>query len=146
MLECATHLSDTGVCVVSRIWNALKDAEESRARSARPQPAHPKPAPGPSIEHRKTRRSKHQTCLLVYGSDSAKRPFHEETETIDANAQGCLISLETPVVRGQRLYLVNSSNQDGQESRVVRVGKPVNGRREVAVEFLRAAPEFWFDS
>lgn len=84
--------------------------------------------------------------VLVYGLDSEKHPFHEETETMDTSAQGCSLLLETAVARGQRLYLVNTNNQDGQECRVVRMGKPHVGKRQVAVGFLRAAPKFWLDS
>ena len=88
-------------------------------------------------------RTLHPGALTQY---SEKHPFHEETETMDTSAQGCSLLLETAVARGQRLYLVNTNNQDGQECRVVRMGKPHVGKRQVAAEFLRAAPKFWLDS
>ncbi len=130
---------------MSRIWNALKEAEQDRARSQSGR-SEPVSSTSLNVEHRKARRSKHNVTVLVYGLDSEKHPFHEDTETVDASSQGCSLLLETAVARGQRLYLVNTTSQDGQECRVVRMGKPHAGKRQVAVEFLRAAPKFWSDS
>ena len=129
---------------MSRIWDELKQAEKQRAQSPRSQPL--RHLQDDRVEHRKTRRSQPRVSLLVYGSDVDKHPFHEETDTLNANEEGCLLLLEAPVVRGQRLFVVNLKNQDERECRVVRLGKPLQGKRQVAVEFLRPAPEFWFDS
>ena len=128
---------------MSRIWNALKQAEKQRAQSGSSQPAGSLPTD--NVNRRKTKRSKPHVSLLVYGSDADKHPFHEETETLNANEGGCLILLETPVLRGQRLFLVNTANQDERECRIVRLGEMLQGKRQVAIEFLRPAPEFWFD-
>ena len=98
------------------------------------------------VDRRKSKRSKLHVSLLVCGSDGSKRPFHEQTETLNANERGCLVSLEASVVRGQHLVVVNLSNQDERECRVVHLSKLLQGKRQVAVEFLRPAPEFWFDS
>jgi hypothetical protein len=98
------------------------------------------------VDRRKSKRSKLHVSLLVSGSDAGNRPFHEQTDTINADERGCLVSLEASVVRGQHLVVVNLSNQDEQECRVVRLSKLLGGKRQVAVEFLRPAPEFWFDS
>ena len=129
---------------MSRIWDELKQAEKQRAQSPRSQPL--RHLQDDSVEHRKARRSQPRVSLLVYGSDADKHPFHEETDTLNANEWGCLLLLEAPVVRGQRLFVVNLKNQDERECRVVRLGKLLQGKRQVAVEFLRPAPEFWFDS
>jgi hypothetical protein len=128
---------------VSRIWNALRQAEKQQRQTPRLEPVGQLQID--RTDHRKSKRSKPHVALLVYGSNADKRPFHEETETLNANEGGCLITLEAPVVRGQRLILVNTGNQDERECRVVRLGKPGPGKRQVAVEFLRPAPEFWFD-
>ena len=128
---------------MSRIWNALKQAEKQRAQSRGAHAAGSLSAE--PLNRRKSRRSKPHVSLLVYGSDANKQPFHEESETVNANESGCLLLLETPVARGQRLFLVNTTNQDERECRVIRVGRMQGGQREIAVEFLRPAPEFWFD-
>ena len=128
---------------MSRVWDALKQAEKQRAQSRSSQAAGSLPAD--SVNRRRTKRSTPPVPLFVYGSDADKHPFHEEIEALNANEGGCLILLETPVVRGQRLFLVNTANQDERECRIVRLGEMLGGKRQVAVEFLRPAPEFWFD-
>jgi len=128
---------------VSRMWNEMEPAEkQSQSPSSEPVGHSPKG----SAEHRNSKRSPLQVSLLVYGSAVDNRPFREKTDTLNANEQGCFILLEASVARGQRLCLVNLSNQDERECRVVRLGKLLLGKRQVAVEFLRPAPEFWFDS
>lgn len=127
---------------MSRIWNALRQAEKDRGRGAGLRSAgHAEAEPA---NRRKSQRSKPPASLLVYGSGMDKQPFHEEADILNADERGCLMALETPVGRGQRLFLVNLSNQDELECRVVRLGKTQQGKRQVAVEFLRPTPEFWF--
>lgn len=133
---------------MSRIWDELKEAEKKEAekRQARP-PRLPlvEHAPAAKADNRKSKRSKTSSALLVYGSDEQKHPFHEETAPFDVSEGGCLITLKTEVTLGQRLFLVNTSNQDEQECRVIRIDKVADGQRQIAVEFLRPSPEFWFD-
>jgi PilZ domain len=129
---------------VSRIWDALKEAEHERSRSSSRGGA-PR-SDRTTSERRKSKRSQRSVPLLVYGSDAEKQPFHEETETLEVNDQGCLLSIENEVVRGQRLFLTNMSNQAEHECRVVHVGKRVRGKAKIGVEFLRPAPGFWLKS
>jgi hypothetical protein len=142
---------------MSRIWQALREAERERARAlAQPdapdiedmdrEPAEseaPVSRPAANSERRRGLRHSHETTLLVYGSDEEKQPFHEETETIDANEDGCLLLLATEVSRGQRLILTNTRNHAEEECRVVYVGRRVKGKLRVGVEFLRPTPQFW---
>ena len=140
---------------MSRIWQALKQAEAERARVVTAQNA-------PSIEEsesegrsfgpldsshaderRKGLRHAHDVVVLVYGSGAGKHPFHEECETIDANDRGCLLTLESAVSRGQRLFLTNTGNQAELECRVVYIGRRVEGKARVGIEFLKPSPEFW---
>jgi hypothetical protein len=117
---------------LSRIWQALKQAERERVADT----AH-------DHDRRGGLRHQHQVSLLIYGSDADKQPFHEEAETIDAHDQGCSLSMETVVADGQRLFLTNMRNQAEQECRVVHVGKRVQGRARVGLEFVAPTPEFW---
>jgi PilZ domain len=142
MLEPETLLPLFGDHALSRIWNALRQAEKERARAARSHP--PAKAETEPVNRRRSPRSRPPVSLLIYGSGVDKQPFHEEADILNANERGCLISLENAVNRGQRLFLVNLSNQDELECRVVRIGKLQHGKRHVALEFLRSAPEFWF--
>jgi hypothetical protein len=129
---------------LSRIWQALKQAERERLRSE--EPATPAERPN-DTEHDADRRGglrhSHSVSLLVYGSDADKQPFHEEAETIDAHEKGCSLMMETVVIRGQRLFLTNMRNQAEQECRVVHVGRRLRGKARVGIEFVAPTPGFW---
>lgn len=140
---------------MSRIWQALRQAERERRSSV--------PTEGPDIgetereplsdeeepritrgsDRRRERRYCYQTTVLIYGSDAEKQPFHEQSETIDANDGGCLLLLSSGVSRGQRLFLTNMRNQAEQECRVIYVERKVQGKSRVGIEFVRPAPQFW---
>jgi hypothetical protein len=131
---------------LSRIWQALKQAERDRLRSD-DSPSSPAgrraEAAKDDTDRRAGLRHAHQVALLIYGSDADKQPFHEEAETVDAHENGCSLAMETLVVNGQRLFLTNMRNQAEQECRVVHVGKRVRGKSRVGIEFLSPAPQFW---
>jgi hypothetical protein len=140
---------------MSRIWQALRQAEQER-KSLAPQEAsdieemerepaaeEDEPEGACGLDRRKGVRHSHETTLLIYGSDSEKQPFHEQSETIDANENGCLLSLANSVSRGQRLVVTNMRNQAEQECRVVYVGRRARGKSRVGVEFIRPTPQFW---
>jgi hypothetical protein len=138
---------------MSRIWQALKQAEQERARARVPtegpdigemEPvAEENSLPATDAERRKGLRHSHEATLLVYGSDAEKQPFHEQSESIDANENGCLLSLDCSVSRGQRLVLTNMRNQAEQECKVVYVGRRAKGKTRVGVEFIHPSPNFW---
>jgi hypothetical protein len=131
---------------LSRIWQALKQAERDRLRSddSRPAPAGRRADSGnDDTDRRGGLRHAHQVPLLIYGSDADKQPFHEEAETMDAHENGCSLAMEAVVVNGQRLFLTNMRNQAEQECRVVHVGKRVRGKSRVGVEFVAPTPQFW---
>ena len=130
---------------LSRIWEALKQAERQRTRASGRETVSSRTS-NRGIEdsdRRSDLRHPHQATLLVYGSDVDKQPFHEETETLDANEEGCLLALETIVVRGQRLFLTNMRTQAELECRVVHVGQRIKGKARVGVSFSSPAPDFW---
>jgi len=140
---------------VSRIWDALKQAENERSRGkGRKQAGHSHahlPAQAPAPEHpnsdgadrRRSKRWEQPVPVLVYGSDSEKQPFHEETETADINDDGCSFIIATAVAKGQRLFLVNMLNDAERECRVVQSSQRSRGKAQVAVEFSSSDPEFW---
>jgi len=93
--------------------------------------------------------------VLIYGSDEDKQPFHEETETLDGNEDGCAFLLDTPVVRGQALFITNMRNQAERNCRVVYISKRVRGKSKIGVNFLKPGtnpslpghdPDFWQNS
>ncbi|MGH9745564.1 MAG: PilZ domain-containing protein [Candidatus Acidiferrales bacterium] len=127
---------------MSRIWDALKQAENERGRGkARQKDAEHAHSDG--ADRRRSERWGQPVSVLVYGSDSAKQPFHEETETADINDDGCSFTIATAVAKGQRLFLVNMLNDAERECRVVQAGQRARGKAQVAVEFVGSAPDFW---
>jgi hypothetical protein len=126
---------------LSRVWEALRQAERQRAGGGESL-AH-NAGPLHVRDRREQLRHLHNVPLLIYGSNMEKQPFHEEATTIDANENGCLIALESSVSRGQRLFLTNTLNQAEQECRVVHVGRRSRGKTRIGVEFARPAPNFW---
>jgi hypothetical protein len=130
---------------LSRIWDALKQAERQRSRSEDRAPAanRANDSAQADADRREGLRHAHNVSLLIYGSDADKQPFHEEAETLDAHEKGCSLTLETVVVRGQRLFLTNMRNQAEQECRVVHVGRRVHGKARVGIEFVMPTPQFW---
>jgi hypothetical protein len=146
---------------VSRIWKALKQAEKERSRSkerkhAGNSPADPHAHPdadkrehSPAHPHsdgadrRRSERWAQPVPVLVYGSDSGKHPFHEQTETADINDDGCSFTVAATVAIGQRLFLVNMLNDAERECRVVQVGHRSRGKAHIAIEFSTADPDFW---
>jgi hypothetical protein len=130
---------------VSRVWNALKEAERVRShvtqRNGIESPD--KPSESESPERQAGQRPTRRVLLLVYGWDSKEQPFHEEAEAFEINENGSLLWLETPVARGQRLFLTNTRNQAEQECCVVTIGKRVHSKARVAIQFSHPAPHFW---
>jgi hypothetical protein len=127
---------------VSRIWDALKEAEHQRSRRGGVDGGERADA-AKSGDRRSSARSVHRVPLLVYGSDCDKQPFHEEIYTTEVSDNGCMFSLEAVVARGQRLILTNMRNQEEQECRVVHVGRRIQSRSKIGVEFLKRVPGFW---
>ena len=128
---------------MSRIWDALKEAQHQRSRAGVGVEASETHDIADPKDRRAVKRSVHRVPLLVYGSDSDKQPFHEEAFTVEVSENGCLLTLEAVVVRGQRLILTNMRNQAENECRVVHVGKRTQGRSRIGVEFLKRTPGFW---
>ena len=131
---------------MSRIWDALKEAEQEKARRQGGEifdkPREKSSEKNPH-ERRGSRRKLLRVPVLVYGRDAEQQPFHEEAYTLEVNENGALMSLEAAVARGQRLFLVNMRNQAEQECRVIRVGRPIRGKAQVAIQFCDPAPHFW---
>ncbi len=126
---------------MSRIWEAIKQAEQERVRAGL---TSPKENVVPEArDRRKILRHRYSVPVLVYGSDADKQPFHEQIETLDANKDGCLLALESIVACDQRLFLINMRNQAEQECRVAHVGERAQGRARVGIEFLHPASYFW---
>jgi hypothetical protein len=69
--------------------------------------------------------------------------FHEATNTVAVNAHGCLVLLQTKVLRDDQLSLINPKTAEELPAKVVSLGKPEDGKIPVGVEFGEPSPLFW---
>ena len=67
----------------------------------------------------------------------------EVTHTLVVNAHGALLTLAMKVHPGEILTLENCMTRDRKQVRVVRIGKKVESKNEVAIEFSSPAARFW---
>lgn len=81
--------------------------------------------------------------VFVYGSRESGAPFKEITQTIAVNVNGCLVALETPVVKDQPILLTNMKTNEEIASAVVTLGNVVAGKTEVGIRFAQPSPRFW---
>jgi hypothetical protein len=81
--------------------------------------------------------------IVVCGGPVVHPSFREETFTVTISAHGALLMMATKVVLGQKVTVVNPESSDEREARVSYLGPDRAGLAQVAVEFIRPAPEFW---
>lgn len=95
-------------------------------------------------ERRRSPRTSLYVPVFVYGYSATDEPFHEETNTLQVNANGGLLRLCANVHFGQKLLLMNRLTKQEQECYVVTVGnRPRHADRHVGVALSKCAPEFW---
>lgn len=121
---------------MSKIFEALKQAEQAGAKNA--------DAAADRPERRRTPRVRVQVPLLVYGY-KGKSPFHEDVQSVEVNAHGGLISMETPIRPRQKLLVVNKGNESKQHCVVLSIRARQESGFDVAFEFLHPTPQFWQD-
>ena len=127
---------------MSRIYEALKNAQEQRAKSG--------VAAGDGLgvmempERRGSPRSELDIDLTVYGHIGGELPFYEQAKTIRGNGGGGLFLLGVPVLKGQGLLLFNNRTfEQEQICRVVNVTIRDIETCEVEVVFPSPNREFW---
>jgi hypothetical protein len=91
---------------------------------------------------RRTQRVHIQMAVLVRGMSKGK-PFQEETKTSTVNANGCLVFLDTPVMRGQQVSIVNSKTVEELTCTVAFISENKGSKSEVGLEFTEPSPLFW---
>lgn len=95
-----------------------------------------------SSDRRRTQRV-HIAMPIIVRCRDAKPPFEENTHTVSVNANGCLLRLQAPVVRTQKLLLLNPRTTEELPCTVIFMGKKDGGKTEVGIEFAEASPLFW---
>lgn len=93
-------------------------------------------------ERRRTQRVQIAMPVIVRSRD-AKPPFEEKTHTVSVNANGCLVKVATPLLRAQKVLIVNPNTTEELPCTVMFVGKKDGGKTEVGLEFAEASPLFW---
>jgi hypothetical protein len=81
--------------------------------------------------------------ILVGGGRLDGKRFSEETVTSVVNAHGALIFLEEKVALGQTLIVRNIKSNEQLQAEVVDIGGVYEGKTEIGIEFIEAAPRFW---
>ena len=94
-------------------------------------------------EHRRSERVLVDVAVAIRGESEDHKPFQEETFTVTVSAHGALVMLGTNVALGQKVTLLNPTTYDEREGRVSFMGRQHAGLAQVAIEFLKPAPEFW---
>lgn len=125
---------------MSKIFDALKRAQLARIDSQ------DSPASGTATsrqpERRRTSRLRVQVPLFVYGY-TGDNPFHEEACTVEVNAHGGLISMQTAVRPGQKLLVMNKAYESSQQCVVLSVRVRPERAFDVGFEFPAPIPTFW---
>lgn len=94
---------------------------------------------------RDTRRSKrvYISMPVLVKFQRGGQPCEEQTKTEAVNATGCLLRLNTPLERDQKITIINVKSTQEIECRVVYVGQSEAGKMQAGVEFTSAAEYFW---
>lgn len=72
-----------------------------------------------------------------------KQPVVEKTNTVLVNAHGGLVYMQAKIVLGMQVTLQNPETREEVVCRVAYVNPAPEGKFEVGLEFLKAAPNFW---
>jgi hypothetical protein len=126
---------------MSRIFEALREAEEARAIQKGLKA--PKKN-GPKVrERRRSPRLAAEIPVLVYGWGANGKPFYVEASTVTVNRNGALLRLQTPLNTGDELLITNKATNQDQVVRIVRIVNQTTGLIEAGVAFLVPDPAFW---
>jgi hypothetical protein len=121
---------------VSRIYEALRDAQRRSRRQG-------STLREKESERRQSPRVAAGVPLFVYGHLAGRKPFHEETATLDVSATGARLLLFSEVRCGQSLLLTNRVTLQELKCRVVRVVPGRNASLEVGVALVARSADLW---
>lgn len=93
-------------------------------------------------EHRRSQRVQIVMPVLVRGALGDKT-FEEEAFTSAISANGCMLMMSKAVARDQQITIVNPKTAEELPCRVAFVGKKMEGKIEVGLEFAEVSPLFW---
>jgi hypothetical protein len=129
---------------MSRIYDAIRTARESRAQSGlnRSDCLGEMELP----ERRVTTRKELDIDLTVYGRLVLGDTFYAQAKAISGNANGGVFLLSVPVVEGQDLLLINNGMSQEQICNVIGIHIRDMQTSEVSVSFPIPNSDFWKNS
>jgi len=92
---------------------------------------------------RRTQRIRERVQLTVSGKLSDHTNFEEESCTKALSADGAVLSLQSPVHKGQVLLLVQKQTGEQALCMVAHVGVTVSGHSAVRVRLMETDSRFW---
>jgi hypothetical protein len=81
--------------------------------------------------------------VRVTGISALGKSFAEEAQTAKVSVDGCLLSLSTPVNKGQNVTLLNTRTNAMVECVIVRIEQSSNTQLEIGMSFLLPNQKFW---
>jgi hypothetical protein len=94
-------------------------------------------------KRRRSRRIRVRVRIAVRIHTRDKEMISEDTDALVANAHGGLIILGADVKKDQFVTIANLKTGEELLARVASVGVRFMGKAQVAIEFIRPAPDFW---
>lgn len=94
-------------------------------------------------EARRSQRVVARIRVKVIRQEQSGGTLSEDTHTLVVNAHGALLMLAMKVHPGEILTVENGVGRERTQVRVLRLGKKVESKSEVAIEFSSPAPRFW---
>jgi hypothetical protein len=126
---------------MSRIYDAIKSARESRSRNGLNNSDSLGEMELP--ERRVAPRSELDIDLTVYGRSSGEAVFYEHARAVSGNVNGGVFLLSIPVMEGQDLLLINNGTSQEQICNVLTVRIRDIQTSEVSVSFPLPNADFW---
>lgn len=101
------------------------------------------PASEPVYRNQRTQRLHLAIEVSLNGTWEDGRPIRETTKTELINARGCLVGLSNPLLKGQKLLLVNMMTKAETSCTVVSLQKERTGELKAGLSFEQLIPKFW---
>jgi hypothetical protein len=96
-----------------------------------------------SIERRRTARAAMCMNVLAYGETPDGEKFRFWTRTTSVSGHGGALELETALVEGQIIELMNEYNLKKATAKIVSVRRGKKGPASAAFEFVSGGESFW---
>jgi hypothetical protein len=100
------------------------------------------PAAEQVYKNQRSQRLHMAVSVSVNGTCDGK-PFEETSKTEVISSKGCLIVLAAPVVKGQKLQIVNQTTLAEAPCTVVTLQRESSGMMKAGLSFEKSVPRFW---